>query len=65
MDVGRQAAAAAEWLVGQATTHGSVLAVTHGAIRRYIAAELIVRGWRGPDRRPLAPWSAWTLQRGR
>jgi broad specificity phosphatase PhoE len=63
-EVGIQAEAAADWLVARAEEHGSVLAVTHAGIRRHVTHVLQSRGWRGPERRPYAPWSAWTLVRG-
>jgi broad specificity phosphatase PhoE len=57
-----RAAAAAEWLVGLAAEQGSVLAVTHGAFRRLVAARLASLGWRASGgRRSLRNWSAWGL----
>ena len=63
-EIATQAEAAAEWLAARAEEHGSVLAVTHAGIRRHVTHVLQSRGWRGPERRPYAPWSAWTLVRG-
>ncbi len=52
---------AADWLAGLAAKHGRVVAVTHGTFRTILATALERRGWRGPNRRPLHTWSAWTL----
>lgn len=59
----RRATAAADWLVGQ--TNGmsgspTILAVTHAAFRRILAADLAGRGWRPASRRrSFANWSIW------
>jgi hypothetical protein len=54
---------AALWLGELASEHGSVLAVTHGAFRRYLAAALVERGWTAaPGRRSSRPWSGWELR---
>ena len=53
---------AARWLDSLADAHGSVLVVTHGAFRRYLADALEANGWRrAPARRRWHPWSAWEL----
>ena len=55
---------AAEWLESLADAHGSVLAVTHGAFRAYLATALETRGWsRTARRRRYNHWSAWELVR--
>jgi broad specificity phosphatase PhoE len=58
-----RAADAARWLVSLAAQHGTVLAVTHGAVRRYIADALIADGWncRYPRRQKWSHWGAWEL----
>ncbi|HUR80075.1 MAG TPA: hypothetical protein VM733_04885 [Thermoanaerobaculia bacterium] len=55
---------AAEWLSQLAQTHGSVVAVTHAAVRAEIARALVSIRWRrdGPHR-SRRHWSAWTLSR--
>jgi broad specificity phosphatase PhoE len=55
--------AAAEWLASLATAHGSVVAVTHGSVRRLIARELVALGFRGGSR-GIRHWSAWVFSRG-
>ena len=55
---------AAEWLESLAEEHESVLAVTHGAFRAYLATTLESRGWtRPPGRRRYHHWSAWKFVR--
>ena len=55
---------AAEWLESLAAEHDSVLAVTHGAFRAYLAATLESLGWsRSPGWRRHNHWSAWELVR--
>jgi broad specificity phosphatase PhoE len=55
---------AAQWLDALADAHGSVLVVTHGAFRRYLADALESRGWRRASaRRRFHHWSAWELTR--
>ncbi|MFP5246887.1 MAG: hypothetical protein ACLGH0_09350 [Thermoanaerobaculia bacterium] len=54
---------AARWLASLAEEHGTVVAVTHGAMRRLIADALVEDGWTCayPEKRKWATWSAWTL----
>lgn len=52
---------AADWLARLAAERRRVVAVTHGTFRTLLTAVLMRRGWRGPERRPYHPWSAWTL----
>jgi hypothetical protein len=55
---------AAEWLEGLASGHESVVAVTHGAFRAYLATTLETRGWsRAAGRRRYRHWSVWELVR--
>ncbi|KYG04900.1 hypothetical protein BE21_44075 [Sorangium cellulosum] len=62
----RQAAEAAEWLIGLAAQRGSVLAVTHGWLRELLAEALAERRWRREHMSGrYAHWSAWTLTDGR
>lgn len=59
VEQGREATA---WLIELAETHGSVLAVSHANLRRYIAREFAARGWiqeSGGSR--IAHWSAWSF----
>lgn len=58
---------AAAWLESLANEHGTVIAVTHGAVRRYLADALAARGWivTLPRKRTWAPWSAWSATRPR
>ena len=59
-----RARGAAEWLESLADEHGTVLAVTHGAFRAYLATTLESRGWsRSPGRRRYHHWSSWELVR--
>jgi broad specificity phosphatase PhoE len=51
---------AAEFLIREAATHGTVIAVTHASFRAVLAIALIERGWRAEFRkRNSAHWSAW------
>ncbi len=55
---------AAALLTQLAGAHGSVLAVTHGAFRRSLAAALVADGWARTARRgSIRHWSAWELTR--
>jgi hypothetical protein len=55
---------AAEWLSHLAETHGTVIAVTHAAIRAEIARVLVSGGWhREAKHRSREHWSAWSLSR--
>jgi broad specificity phosphatase PhoE len=58
-----RATAAARWLA--ALEHSRVIAVTHGAVRRYIADAFLADGWvvKYPPRRKWAPWSVWVVER--
>lgn len=60
----RRAGDAADWLIERAGTTAAVLAVTHGGIRRLLAARLAARGWRAaPGPRRYNNWSAWSYTR--
>jgi broad specificity phosphatase PhoE len=51
---------AAGWLVSaSADAGGPIVAITHATFRSLVAASLVRRGWRGPERRPFREWSAW------
>ena len=50
---------AAKWLGGLSESHGTVAVVTHATFRSLLAKELVAQGWRGPEKRPFAEWSAW------
>jgi broad specificity phosphatase PhoE len=63
VDTAARAEEAADWLARLAAERGRVVAVTHGTFRTVLAASLVRRGWRGPNRRPYHVWSAWTLTR--
>lgn len=54
---------AAMWLASLAREHGTVAAITHGAIRRVIADALIADGWSCavPKKQSWREWSAWEL----
>ena len=53
---------AARWLATLASRDGPVIAVTHGAFRRYVADALEADGWRRTAaRRRWHLWSAWEL----
>ena len=56
-----QARSAAAWLASLAEERGTVLAVTHGALRGHLAAALRERGWSAPSSRSIRHWSAWEL----
>jgi broad specificity phosphatase PhoE len=60
-----RAGEAARWLASLTAEHRTVLAVTHGAVRRYIADALLADGWtcRYPRKQKWAHWSAWELTR--
>jgi broad specificity phosphatase PhoE len=57
---------AAKWLIALAAEHETVLAITHGAVRRYVANALLGQGWTclDPRRKKWAEWSAWELSAG-
>ena len=59
-----QARAAAAWLTSLAEERGTVLAVTHAALRAHLAAALRERGWSAPSSRSWRHWSAWELTAG-
>lgn len=60
-----RAAAAARWLSETASDRGSVVALTHGSVRRLIADELLKLGWSAAKgRRGIHHWSAWAFTRG-
>jgi len=54
---------AAAWLASLAREHGTVAAITHGAIRRTIADALIADGWSCslPKRNSWREWSVWEV----
>lgn len=54
---------AAEWLHARAAEHGTVVAVTHGYLRRLVSAELVKLGYRRDGRRGQHHWSAWSFSR--
>jgi broad specificity phosphatase PhoE len=54
----RRAARMADQLCALAREHGSIVVVGHGMFNRFLARELVARGWRGPARMPGAYWSA-------
>jgi broad specificity phosphatase PhoE len=54
--------AAVGWLTGLAREHRTVVAVTHGSLRRELGLGLVARGWQALGRwRSIRPWSAWTF----
>ena len=60
----QRATEAAEWLSRLTETHGTVVAVTHAAIRAEIARALVRAGWRrDATHRSREHWSAWSLSR--
>ncbi len=60
----QRATEAAEWLSQLAEKHGTVVAVTHAAIRAEIARSLVRDGWRrDAAHRSRKHWSAWSLSR--
>jgi broad specificity phosphatase PhoE len=56
---------ATDRLCALAGEHGSVLVVGHGVFNRFIATQLLRRGWRGPRLLPRAYWAAarFTIER--
>jgi broad specificity phosphatase PhoE len=55
---------AARWLTALAMEHESVIAVTHGAFRRFLADALVANGWAPtPGRQRFHHWSAWEFKR--
>lgn len=59
-----RALAAAEWLERIVADGSTALVVTHGAFRRTLARQLIVRGWRGAGRHGgYRHWSRWSFSR--
>jgi broad specificity phosphatase PhoE len=57
-----RAAAAAGWLAAMVDDGSTALVVTHGVIRRLIAARLLVLGWKSAGRRGgYRHWSSWTF----
>lgn len=62
-EIARRAGVAADWLVERAGKGATIVAVTHGGIRRIIDRHLERRGARPvSDRRSHANWSCWTYQ---
>ncbi len=55
---------AARWLADLASSHESVLAVTHGSLRLLLSNRLVEQGWRRelPRRRRNGHWSAWQFK---
>ena len=62
-----QTRAAADEMERLASGGRTVVAVTHGAFRVYLAREVERRGWRrgSAGRRSYRPWSSWQLERPR
>jgi broad specificity phosphatase PhoE len=50
-------------LCALAAEHGSVAVVGHGMFNRYVARQLVTRGWRGPTFMPATYWSAARFRR--
>jgi broad specificity phosphatase PhoE len=61
--VQQRAVRAADRLCALAGEHGSVAVVGHGMFNRFIARELVRRGWRGPTWLPAAHWTVATFMR--
>lgn len=60
----QRADAAADWLEQVAPEAASVVVLTHGGVRRLIAARLGARGWQPlHNERSYANWSTWELYR--
>jgi broad specificity phosphatase PhoE len=57
----RRASRATDRLCALAAEHGTVLVVGHGMFNRFIATQLLRRGWRGPRLLPWAYWAAATF----
>jgi hypothetical protein len=57
---------AAKWLIALAGEHETIVAVTHGAVRRSVANALLAEGWTCvyPRKKRWAEWSAWELSAG-
>lgn len=54
----------ADWLEQIALEAASIVVLTHGGVRRLIAARLAARGWHPAHRkRSYANWSTWELHR--
>ena len=49
---------AADRLCALASRHGTVAVVGHGVFNRFVAKQLLMRGWKGPRFLPNAHWSA-------
>jgi broad specificity phosphatase PhoE len=47
-----------------AAEHGSVLAIGHGMFNRFVASQLLRRGWRGPKVLPREYWAVAQFVRG-
>ena len=54
----RRAGRAADRLCALAREHASIVVVGHGMFNRFVARELVARGWCGPAIIPRAYWSA-------
>jgi broad specificity phosphatase PhoE len=48
-----------------AAEHGSVLAIGHGMFNRFVARQLLRRGWRGPKVLPPGYWAVAQFDRDR
>lgn len=58
-------ASSADWLEASVARAAEIVAVTHGVMRKYLADELVSRGWERAGRTGgYRPWSAWTLSKG-
>jgi broad specificity phosphatase PhoE len=53
-----RASQAADRLCALVVEHGTVVVVGHGMFNRFVATQLVKRGWRGPRLLPAAYWSA-------
>ena len=47
-----------------AAEHGSVLVIGHGMFNRFVARQLLRRGWRGPKPLPSGYWAVARFDRG-
>ena len=59
----RRASRAADRLCALAAKHGTVVVVAHRTFNRFLATQLLKRGWRGPRLLSGAYWSSATYVR--
>lgn len=59
----KRASRLTERLCAVASERGTLVVVGHGMFNRFVAAELLKRGWRGPKRPPLPYWAAARYER--